>query len=136
LKDDSIGNQRNKTYIGLIMFETIANIDNALLKLKSLKPKLVSSQAARIEFASIVLRSDLFESVQQHEYLESHGVSGRTFDDCFEMNDGDEVVSALMKAASADCHLRAGIRLLGTEVWNAWSETAERCKSQGQQELF
>ena len=42
----------------------------------------------------------------------------RTYDNCFEMGDGDEVVKYLMARAQKDAPLRAAIERQGT--WDYW----------------
>lgn len=51
----------------------------------------------------------------------------RSFDDCFEMDDGDAVVWALMhrairNTAAGNPLLERGIRNLGDAVWSDWLE--------------
>ncbi|MBB3048899.1 hypothetical protein FHR99_003173 [Litorivivens lipolytica] len=95
----------------------------AIAYLKLLVPRLgESSPEARIEFASTVFEYGLYKAVINHDYYE-RGISGRDFDTCFEMGDGDVVVHAIMRKAMYDSPaIRAGIESMGKDVWPAWQK--------------
>jgi len=74
-----------------------------------------------------------FRTLRARSALEKFGRDGlarpycRSFDNCFEMDDGDAVVWALMhravrNSATGDTHLERGIRNLGDAVWSDWLE--------------
>jgi len=57
---------------------------------------------------------------------EECGVNSRPMDNCFEMNDGDAVVWALMDKAMRDPDIESGIRRTGAAVWPQWLEVYRR----------
>lgn len=106
----------------------------AIQKLKLLKRNLDSQSAkSRIEFAVTVFQSDLYQSVISHDLFD-HGVSGRDFDTCFEMGDGDVVVHGIMREALANDTLRLAIVSTGNGVWGSWLKRYESIEKQ--QDMF
>lgn len=101
------------------------NTDTQVLikQMKKLSPKLSNkSPKYRIEFAANVLRSGLYDSITNHDFVDQ-GVSGRDFDACFEMNDGNLVVHGIMGMAIKDELLEFGVRGMGEKVWDSWMAT-------------
>jgi hypothetical protein len=102
---------------------TERNTRGAIAYLKHLLPRLAeASPEARIEFACTVFEYGLYHAIINHDYVE-RGVSGRDFDTCFEMGDGDTVVHGIMrKAIYESAAIRAGIESMGEAVWPAWEK--------------
>lgn len=92
----------------------------------------------RVQYASkcLLIRGTLPHE-QRGEYHYDKCAS-RQFDNCFENNDGDAVVFALMEKAEQLPQLANGIKSLGGSLWDDWCKVYEAGKllQANQLELF
>ncbi|KZX78253.1 hypothetical protein A3715_10320 [Oleiphilus sp. HI0009] len=93
----------------------------AIVHLKKLKPKLHKEKSARIEFASTVYEFGLYDAVICHDLMDRYNISQRDLDCCFEMNDGGDVVIAVMERAVDNKAMELNIRASGS--WDQWITT-------------
>lgn len=90
--------------------------------LARLSKHIEKSQQARIDFVTKALKHQLLDSIRIDDvFYHQYGLSERTFDTCFEMNDADAVVVAVMLKAENDKELTAGIKSqLGEGCYQHW----------------
>lgn len=90
--------------------------------LAMLSKRIDTNQQARIEFAARILKHQLLDIVRVDDvFYHQYGISERTFDTCFEMNDADAIVVAIMRQAESDKALVAGIKSqLGEGCYQHW----------------
>jgi len=107
----------------------------AVSRLKSLKSQLSENKLkARIEFAIIVFKFDLYEELRTHLLFDDYNLSDRDLDNCFEMNDKDEVIHAVMKEVQLNSAMESNILAMGGSVWAQWQRIYSDKESQ--QDLF
>lgn len=90
--------------------------------LTMLSKRIDTSQQVRVDFAVSILKHQLLDIVRVDDvFYHQYGISERTFDTCFEMNDADAVVVAIMLKAENDKELTAGIKSqLGEGCYQHW----------------
>lgn len=91
----------------------------AITKLKKLKPRLGDKKPThRIEFARTAYKEGLIGDLRSYELFDDFGIGERDLDSCFEMNDSNVVVHALMKEAQSEPELESNIK--AHEDWARW----------------
>lgn len=93
-----------------------------LQRLARRSPYRGNAQARATWLSTYYLSGAAFDMRAHADALNEHyGITERTFDTCFEMGDGDEVVTALMQLAETDANLRGYIVLHeGQATYDRW----------------
>lgn len=91
-------------------------------KMKRLKAKLfkADSQKNRINFVITAFISGLYSALVSYKLFDMHNIGARTLDVCFEAEDSDLVIHAVIKASQKDYWLKRNIQQqlgVGFERW-------------------
>jgi hypothetical protein len=95
-----------------------------LLKLS----RQVQQFEARVQFLVLAFRHDLVDAIVSYELWDSglEGLGERQFDNCFEMGDSPDVISALINSARREGFIEKIQAWCGEESFARWCSYADR----------
>jgi hypothetical protein len=97
-----------------------------LCKLKALLPQITRQDElgfqARVEFLRTVWLAGIIHEIKTFAFYDVFQVGDREYDTCFEMNDSDKVMDALIAKAKRSKNLNAAARDIYQGSWNRYLE--------------
>lgn len=108
---------------------TLSGATSYIKKLVKLKAEIgeLNSREARIDFLATVFAGGLQQQLISYDLFDEFTIGERDYDTCFEMRDGEEVITGLIKKCHGDYWLRVMLKKqIGEDGFLEWVSIYER----------